>query len=79
MAERIQATIRTIAEEEVQLWRDYRSMGRFPYKAQIWALMCSELLAGQCIIQLGFAHSSRVRELDLHESMLGANSVRKLR
>ena len=31
MAERIQATIRTIAEEEVQLWRDHRSTGRFPY------------------------------------------------
>ena len=30
MAERIQATIRTIAEEEVQLWREYRSTGHFP-------------------------------------------------
>ena len=31
LAERIEAALNDIAEEEVQLWRDYRSMGRFPY------------------------------------------------
>ena len=31
MAERIEATIRTIAEEEVELWREYGRMGHFPY------------------------------------------------